>query len=214
MSDLGMSPGVIPRMPSTWGSVMREANTHVKRRLHEDHPIADADKLRRRAERMSHFATSVPSDSSVAIRHGGGASPRYRAHTSSSAIAADTDGEVAARRVRSPLASSSSARRSPTQTHRRRMPGDAYQRFASEAEHRAASPAEQRGGGLRGFTTPMAPEPAAMHVRVAEKIASRHFVPREVPAVGHSTGGQRLASPPSLRPRMVPPAARQGVPRH
>jgi prepilin-type processing-associated H-X9-DG protein len=70
-------------MPGTWGAVMREANATVRQRQREQVPMADADKLRLRAERMAHGGqhtpmlmvdghlsdgTVLPSDSSVAVR--------------------------------------------------------------------------------------------------------------------------------------------------
>jgi hypothetical protein len=75
-------PRLMP-MPGTWGAVMREANATVRQRQREQVPMADADKLRLRAERMAHGGqhtpmlvvdghlsdgTVLPSDSSVAVR--------------------------------------------------------------------------------------------------------------------------------------------------
>jgi hypothetical protein len=80
--EYGAMPRLMP-MPGTWGAVMREANATVRQRQREQVPMADADKLRLRAERMAHGGqhtpmlmvdghlsdgTVLPSDSSVAVR--------------------------------------------------------------------------------------------------------------------------------------------------
>jgi hypothetical protein len=80
--EYGAMPRLMP-MPGTWGAVMREANATVRQRQREQVPMADADKLRLRAERMAHGGqhtpmlmvdghlsdgTVLPSDSSAAVR--------------------------------------------------------------------------------------------------------------------------------------------------
>jgi prepilin-type processing-associated H-X9-DG protein len=172
--EYGAMPRLMP-MPGTWGAVMREANATVRQRQREQVPMADADKLRLRAERMAHGGqhtpmlmvdghlsdgTVLPSDSSVAVRRspvrGGGGLLRG---------AAGIPASVAAHHL-SPL-------------------GIAEERLVG---WRATIPAADGRRWLpRGlFSTPSAPPVAPFHARIAELLGSHGaFVPREVPAVGH-----------------------------
>jgi hypothetical protein len=172
--------GAMPRF-------MREANATVRQRQREQVPMADADKLRLRVERMAHGGqdthlpamchalcsqpmlmvdghltdgTVLPSDSSVAVRR----SP-VRGGGGLLRGAAGIPASVAAHHL-SPL-------------------GIAEERLVG---WRATIPAADGRRWLpRGlFSTPSAPPVAPFHARIAELLGSHGaFVPREVPAVGH-----------------------------
>ncbi len=56
-------------MPDTWKKVMREADALARRRVEDEAPPLDAQRLQRRNERMAAFPQSLPADS---IGSGGG----------------------------------------------------------------------------------------------------------------------------------------------
>lgn len=52
-----------PQLPATWLQVMNTANETVRRRLEDAAtPIADPEKMRRRAEKMAAFPSQLPED--------------------------------------------------------------------------------------------------------------------------------------------------------
>jgi hypothetical protein len=153
-------------MPSTWGSVMREANSNVRQRQREQQPMADADKLRARTERMTQGG-ALPPDHAWGFKHDPSAEQpqaaahahRYSPHhpaTAADSTALPSDSSVA---VRSP--------------HRFRGVRNAPS-ANTHASHMAASPGRQRGPPVspRGHPKPRYDSTSSAEVLAPGRVAS------------------------------------------
>ena len=195
-------------LPQTWRKVMGEAESRIRQRLEDSAPIADQERLRRRAEKMAAYPTRLPEDNidrkalaAIGLDAPGAqgrgrqqiSQPSYNTNSGEEPYSADDD----ALRPFHPATSAyyASADTGPDAAPR-------ASRFSSTPAPRSSN-RSQPGESSARRTPPPATNFAPRGISTPSVSSAGHFVPREIRPVGvvRRIGGE-------VTPHEVPPPHR------